>query len=109
MYNRVILTRGDTASVCVDVLSETGLSSLSQSDVLYFGLADFKQPFEYALLKKRFTAADLTPDGKLIITFAPSDTLDLLPGTYYGTVKMRRGESGEVLTVIDRAKIIINA
>lgn len=113
MYNTVLVTRGDTTSIYVNIRKETALDAVTEEDTIYFGLLDFKQPFENALLKKRFTYKDLSDDGELIITITPRDTLDLLPGTYFGTVKLHRVRKAEgideVITVIDRAKIIINA
>lgn len=63
---------------------------LTENDELYFALMQPNQKFEDAILKKVFTSnSDKTDDGDILIQFSPIDTLYLLPGKYYYTVRLR--------------------
>lgn len=119
IFNKNIITinRGDTYSfdfTINDASSPTSRYILSNDDVLYFGLMDPHQPFEHALVKKRFTKDDCDEAGNLVITIRPEDTLDLIPGVYYYSIKLHRLADtdedyiDEVITVINKTKFIIN-
>ena len=126
--NIIILNRGDTCQfdlLIADNTSPDGLYRLQEDDTVYFGLMEPHQPFEEALVKKRFTVADANPyTGILTIVITPEDTLDLLPGTYYYSVKIHLQHNGNrcncatdeplavsyidhVDTVINRAKFFL--
>ena len=115
--NMIIMNRGDTYDfdlIIDDVDSPDGIYRLKGDDAVYFGIMDPHQPFEDALVKKRFTAEDVYPNGVLNIVIAPEDTLDLLPGTYYYSVKAHLQhdnfyyETGEFLGRVDQVNTIIN-
>jgi hypothetical protein len=110
------MNRGDTVAfdfVINDENTDSGIYVLKDDDVLYFGLMDPHQPFEYALVKKRYTKDDCNEDGIITITIDPSDTLDLYPGVYYYAIKLHRMTDNElehideVLTIINKTKFII--
>lgn len=118
MANNIItINRGDTFTfdfTIDDDSSESGRYILSNDDVLYFGLMDPHQPFECALVKKRFTADDCDSAGNLTITISPEDTVDLIPGVYYYSIKLHRLQDteeeyiDEVITVVNKTKFVIN-
>jgi hypothetical protein len=115
--NMIVLNRGDTYEfdiIIEDDSSKDGRYYLQDEDAVYFGLMDPKQPFEDALVRKKFTAENQEDDGKIIITLYPEDTLDLLPGTYYYAVKAHLQHNythpitGEVVDYVDRVITIVN-
>ncbi len=118
MANNIItINRGDTFTfdfTIDDDSSDSGRYILSNDDVLYFGLMDPHQPFEHALVKKRFTADDCDSAGNLTITISPEDTIDLMPGVYYYSIKLHRLQDteeeyiDEVITVVNKTKFVIN-
>ena len=90
---QIRLSRGDDCRFELLINQGTAIDPISYilepSDEVFFGVMEPNQPFEYAILKKRYTAADLDSEGKLWITLLPQDTLCLLPGLYYYQIKVR--------------------
>ena len=81
--NIIVINRGDTYEfdlTIADDSSKTGRYILREDDAVYFGLMDPGQPFEFALVKKKFTVENTDAAGNLTIVIEPEDTLDLLPG-----------------------------
>ena len=80
--NIIVLNRGDSYQfdlLIADSESPNGFYRIQGDDTVYFGIMDPHQPFEEALVKKRFTVADANPyTGLLTIVINPEDTLDLL-------------------------------
>jgi hypothetical protein len=124
LNNIIVMNRGDTYDfdlTIADSSNTDGRYRLVGNDTVYFGLMDPGQPFERALLRKRFTREDTDAMGNLSITITPEDTLDLYPGKYFYAVKLHlnheifdinTGEpTGEwedrVVTVINKTKFII--
>ena len=89
---QVRLSRGDSLILPVEINQGTSLDpiayELQDKDEVYFGLMEPNQPWEQALLKKRYTNADFI-DGRAILKFKPNDTMCLLPGLYYYQIKVR--------------------
>lgn len=112
--NIIILNRGDTYQfdlVIDDTESPDGIYRLKGNDTVYLGIMDPHQPFEQALVKKRFTAEDMTPNGVLTIVITAEDTLELLPGAYYYAVKIHMQHEKidhKTVMVIDQVNTIIN-
>ena len=87
---------------------------LQETDVIYLGVMEPNQPFENAIIRKKFTADDLY-GGDIFIRFWPEDTLHVLPGKYYYQVKLQtkaidpktRKERIDVETVIDKTLFYI--
>jgi hypothetical protein len=113
----IILNRGDTHEfdlIIEDDTSSDGRYRIQGDDTVYFGIMDPHQPFEEALVKKKFTVEDTDANGNLIIVITPEDTLDLLPGTYYYSVKIHlqheniHPETKEVLGYVDKVHTVIN-
>lgn len=85
---------------------------LSPDDEIYLGVMEPGQPFETAILRKKFTYADqVSTDGNIVIRFWPNDTCCLLPGKYYYQVKLQTKDAAtgryDVETVIDKTLFYI--
>jgi hypothetical protein len=115
--NMIIMNRGDTHEfdlIIEDINLPDGRYRIQGDDTIYFGIMDPHQPFEDALVKKKFTVDDADEEGNLIIVINPEDTLDLLPGTYYYSVKIHlqheeiNPETNEVLVYVDKVHTVIN-
>lgn len=113
--NIIQMNRGDTYEFdfTINDDSDTGRYILKNDDVVYFGIMDPHQPFENALVKKRFTKDDCDDAGNLMITIRPEDTLDLIPGIYYYCIKLHKMQDtdeeyiDQVITVIPKTKLVI--
>lgn len=114
--NKVItMTRGDYLSFSVEL--KTGrfpnetYYTLSEGDVLFFGLMEPNQPFEKAFLKKEYGYNDYDMEhGTLKIVLNPEDTIELVPGTYFYQIKvLYKDEAGitHVDTVIQKTRFNI--
>ena len=115
--NIITINRGDTYTFDLTIHDDSlddGRYILQDDDALYFGLMDPHQPFEHALVKKRYTAEDCDNAGNLTIELRPEDTLDLLPGVYFYSVKLHRLKNDDeayidrVITIINKTKFVIN-
>ena len=66
--NIIVLNRGDSYSfnlTIVDENSESGIYNLEGDDAVYLGIMDPRQPFELALVKKKYTVEDLDEAASL--------------------------------------------
>ena len=115
-YNIITINRGDTYEFDLTINDDSvgGRYILQDDDVLYFGLMDPHQKFENALVKKRYTKDDCDEMGNLNIVIRAEDTLDLLPGVYYYSIKLHKMKNTDeefidkVITVVNKTKFIIN-
>lgn len=115
MAANIILTlnRGDSFDYPFfidDPSTEDHRYIMTDQDTLYFGLMDPRQPFEYALIKKRYTKQDFDDKHQVIIHFDPDDTIDLLPGNYYYMIKLKTELEGGhtiVQTIVNKRKFVI--
>ncbi|MBP5467688.1 MAG: hypothetical protein J6Z11_00420 [Candidatus Riflebacteria bacterium] len=127
MYNNniIVLNRGDSFNFDLtihDENAENGRYRLQGDDVLYFGLMDPGQPFEIALVRKRYTVDDCDEAGNLTIELKPEDTIDLIPGVYYYSIKIHLDHdeinpetkeltgrhTDRVITIINKTKFFLN-
>lgn len=116
-YNGIItVNRGDSFSLPLVLDCGTKFNplrySLSDRSVVYFAVMEPNQPFENALIRKRYTIDDIDEDGNVIVRFRPQDTQCVLPGKYYYQVKLQRFNSDdpndyEVDTVIEKTQFFI--
>lgn len=115
--NIIILNRGDTYEFDLTIDDDTSVDGryhLQGDDTIYLGIMDPGQPFEDALVRKNFTIKDVDLNGNLTVIIEPEDTLDLLPGLYYYSVKIHlqheniHPETGELLSYIDKVYTVIN-
>lgn len=118
MSNIIVINRGDSFDFDLTINfggEDSERYILTGSDAVYFGIMDPGQPFETALVRKKYTVADTDAMGNLVISVNPEDTLDLVPGRYYYAVKlhMRHPEVDELSgketgKIIDKVYTIIN-
>lgn len=111
-YNGIItMNRGDSFYFPLTINAGTNLEpllySLTPTDNVYFAVMEPNQPFENALIRKKFTFNDCDENGNVIVRFKPQDTQCVLPGKYYYQVKLQRFNSEdpndyEVDTVIEK-------
>lgn len=125
-YNNIItLCRGDSYSFSVDILDDCGsYYEMKGKDSVYFGVMEPREPFERAIIKKKFVVDNtVNTSGEIIgsvinIEIKPEDTVDLLPGKYYYAIKLHINHDEEddlgntyhldrVETVINKTKFII--
>lgn len=116
-YNGIItVTRGDSFTLPMLLNYGTNIEPLkyqmSQKAVVYFAVMEPNQPFECALIKKKYTSDDVDENGNVLIKFRPQDTQCVLPGKYYYQVKLQRfnsedPEDYEVDTVVDKTLFYI--
>ena len=69
---------------------------------VYFGVCQPNERFEDAIIRKKYTGADLfnfNSNGDLMIEFITEDTEYLLAGTYFYEVKLRTVSNAERLDV----------
>ena len=115
--NIIMLNRGDTYEFDLTISDDNsadGRYHIQGDDTIYFGIMDPHQPFEDALVKKKFTVDDTDGNGNLTIVIEPEDPLELIPGTYYYSVKIHlqheniHPETNEVLGYVDKVNTVIN-
>ena len=115
--NQIItLNRGDTfsAPLCIECGDRLNPEHyvLGDGDSVYFGVMEANQPFEFALIKKRYTSEDLDEDGNVVISLESKDTQFLLPGTYYYQAKIEHKAEGEddvIATLMTKRKLFLIA
>lgn len=108
--NIITIIRGDSYEFDLtinDDSSESGRYILQDDDAIYFGLMDPHQPFEDALVKKKYTVDDIDEEGNLAIKIFPEDTLDLVPGKYYYSIKLKMDHINEYGEQVDRVDTIV--
>lgn len=107
--NILQIHRGDSMELIPFINCGTEMNwerySIQENDVIYFALMEVHQKFEDAILKKVFDFnSEKTEDGDLIIKIKPSDTVDLLSGKYYYTIKMKQATEEDSYNVITLLK-----
>ena len=85
---------------------------LHPQDVIYLGVMEPNQPFEVALIRKKFTYGDFVSKNKQVVfRFWPEDTVQVLPGKYYYQVKLQTvdEETGkfDVETIVNKSLFYI--
>lgn len=103
------LIRGDSFEMSLPINLGTKLSpeyyTLKEGDNLYFGLMEPNQPFENAIVKKKYdNNSKKDEDNNILLTLNPEDTEYLSVGKYYYMVKLRQKISEEkykVTTIIN--------
>ena len=122
--NIVVMTRGDTFTFDLTIYDDSesdGRYKLKGNDALYLGIMDPGQPFEVALVRKKFTVDNCDAMGNLVICLEPEDTIDLCPGTYYYAIKLKMDHEfidpitneptgeyvNDVTTIVNKTKFFI--
>lgn len=112
--NIMMVTRGDTISFNIEIEDENsyrGRYRLTENDAVYFGLMLPHQPFEDAIIKRKFVKADQDSSGNVYVTFTPEESAMLLPGVYYYAVKLRQNINSNnelITTIISKTKFVVN-
>ena len=105
--------RGDSLYIPLDIRNGSVMNyeqyNLTDNDTIYFGLMEPNQKFEDAILKKVLTISDIDNDGNLIVKLEPIDTVDLLPGKYYYSIKLKQNSdnSYDVYTLLKETEFWI--
>jgi hypothetical protein len=124
LNNIIVMNRGDSYDFDLTIADATtidGRYKLVENDTLYFGIMDPGQPFEQALVRKRYTVEDTDSAGNLTIALTPEDTLDLYPGKYFYAIKLHLDHQDidantgkptgvqidKVITIINKTKFIL--
>lgn len=85
--------------------------ALNDTDVVYFAVMEPNQPFETAIIRKRFDYKDVDDNGNIKVRFWPEDTQLLLPGKYYYQAKLKSidRETGreDVETIVEKTLFYI--
>ena len=111
----ITMNRGDTfyMPLLINVGSKVDPTyyAITENDSIYFALEEYNQPFEYALVRKKFTLDDVNDDDNVIIKLESQDTEKLLPGDYYYEIKLchtsLNGREEFIDTIVPRRKFII--
>jgi hypothetical protein len=109
------MTRGDSFEIPLFLNQGTATSPLryilSDKDEVYFGVMECNQPFENALIRKKFTHEDLNKNGDVVVSFRHEDTVNVIPDMYYYEIKLRSfnaiKNTYEVHTVVQKTKFFI--
>jgi len=113
-WDIIKLIRGDSHArtfYIPDDTKEDGKYILDDKEVVYFGITLPHQPFEHAIIKKVFHPEDQREDGVFEVYLTPDDTVDLLPGIYYYSIKLLYyDEKGKecVDTIVNKHKVVVN-
>jgi len=111
--NMIELTRGDSAKYPLFINEGSDLCptryDIDEKDELYLGIMEPNQPFECALVKKKYNKNTLKYDdcGNILIKIEPEDTVALIPGKYYYQIKLRKyvaENDYDVITIIDKTE-----
>ena len=92
-------SRGDSYSFEISIYSGDMMNpsnyAFQDDDILYMAVQEPNQVFEDAILKKKFTKDNLIDESTIKVSFAPEDTMYLLPGLYYYQFKLVRAEKDD--------------
>lgn len=112
----ISLNRGDSFEMPVFINVGDNLNpieyKIDDRDIVYFGLMEPNQPFETAIVRKKYTLADVDDNGRVVVKFRPQDTQCLLPGKYYYQIKVQsfkpdNSSEYDVSTVVDKTHFFI--
>ena len=116
-FNGIItVNRGDSFEMPLFLNAGTRMEpcayKITKDDIVYFAVMEPNQPFETALIRKKYTIEDTNENGDLVIRFKPQDTQCVLPGKYYYQVKVQTFNSDDindydVTTAIDKTPFFI--
>ncbi len=108
----ITVSRGDSFSISKPINIGTPIFpeyyEMKEGDKVYCGIMEPNKPFEKAIIRKVATKENQV-DGNVIINFDPMDTVHLLQGTYYYSLKLVRLIDGKeyVITYVPNTKFVI--
>lgn len=78
-FNGIItVNRGDSFKLPMQLNYGTNLEPMTYTvtgkSIVYFAVMEPNQPFECALIRKKYTAEDVDENGNIVIKFRPQDT-----------------------------------
>ena len=88
------VNRGDSFELPLFINQGTDITPIrynmknSNSEV-YVGVMEPNQPFERAIIRKKYTKDDVNENGDIVVKFSSNDTVCLLPGKYYYQIKIK--------------------
>ena len=113
------VNRGDSFELPLFINQGTDITPIrynmknSNSEV-YVGVMEPNQPFERAIVRKKYTKNDINENGDIVVKFTSNDTTCLLPGKYYYQVKIKlyndydnNKEDCDINTIIPMTQFII--
>lgn len=112
----IYVTRGDSFAMPLELNIGTKMQPITyimdENSFVYFGIMEPNQPFETAIVRKKYTYTDMNEDGQVVIKIRPQDTQCLLPGKYYYQVKLQVVDPSnpanyDVQTIIDKTQLFI--
>ena len=112
----IYVTRGDSFDVTLYINMGTDISPIryklteNTTSEVYLALMEPNQPFENAILKKKFTYKDVNENGDVVIHFQSKDTQCLIPGKYFYQIKLRifpDGGEEQINTIIPKTQFFI--
>ncbi len=107
----ITVTRGDSFKMPLVLNVGTTFNprrfALDENSYVYFAVMEPNQPFENALIRKRYTVEDVNENGDIMVAFRPQDTQCVLPGKYYYQIKLQvcnpdNADDYEVHTIVDK-------
>lgn len=104
--NIVLLNRGDSLDLILSIKIDAVPYTMVGGDYLYFGLMRYDQKFEEAFIKKRYSVADYDKNGFITVHLNPEETVWLIPGVYYYSIKLKKAD-GTVATILPKTKFVI--
>lgn len=112
--NVITITRGDSASFSLYLNKGTNLDLsryvLKGNDAVYMGIMEPNKRFEDAIIKYKFTTADLDHDNNVKIKIKATDTEYLEPDKYFYQIKLTYTDDDgdeQVSTVISRTEFFV--
>lgn len=111
----ISMTRGDSIEAPLFLNEGTNTAParyiLSENDEVYLGVMECNEPFENALIRKKFTHKDLNENGDVVVRLNHEDTAQVIPDLYYYQIKLRKFNADtntyEVHTVVQKTKFFI--
>ena len=113
------VNRGDSFELPLFINQGTDITPIrynmknSNSEV-YVGVMEPNQPFERAIVRKKYTKNDVNGNGDIVVKFTSNDTACLLPGKYYYQVKIKlyndydnNKEDCDINTIVPMTQFII--
>lgn len=112
--NIISMTRGDSWSAPLFLNKGTALKplrrTLSSKDAVYFAIMEPNQPFEDAIVKKKFTNKDVNKNKDVVVKITPDDTACLIPGKYFYQIKAKFINTAEIfnadIEIVDETTLL---
>ena len=108
------LNRGDSFSLALFINVGTPENPVRYSiqdnpnDTIYFGVMEPNQKFENAVIRQTYNSNSLiNENGDVVITMEPKDTLCLIPGKYYYSIKLVNSNTNSVNTIVPMTEFYI--